>query len=194
MRHTPNFTGWQAAVLHRSDSSTDKLTRQLKLLGITPVVSWEELKPSWTPDLVLVDADMGWDALLPWDNPENAPCPVVALLGSEAPGRIAWAMQRGAGAILAKPIATSAIYPAVVMAIAIHEERCEAREGRKLLEERVRMRPLVHRAVEALMQARKFSEEDAYGLLRSNAMRRRETIESIAASYLAGHDALPEVV
>ena len=126
--------------------------------------------------------------------PGQGPCPIVALLGSEAPSRIAWAMQMGAGAILAKPVATSAIYPTLVMAIAIHEERRNVREREALLQERIRMRPLVHRAVLALMSERKMSEEDAYTLLRSNAMRRRDTIEAIAASYLAGRDALPEVM
>ena len=193
MRTTPNFTGWHGVILHRGDSNIEKLKRQLGLLGFTTDVSWEPLTQSTKPDLVMVDADQGWDGLLPWDA-RQAPCPIVALLGSEAPSRIAWAMKIGAGAILAKPVATSAIYPVLVMAIAIHDERRDVREREVLMQERIRMRPLVHGAVAALMSERKLSEEDAYTLLRSNAMRRRDTIEAIAASYLAGRDGLPEVM
>lgn len=193
MRTTPNFTGWQAVILHRSDSNTEKLKRQLGLLGFTTDVSWEPLAQPTKPDLVMVDADQGWDGLLPWATGQ-APCPIVALLGSEAPSRIAWAMQIGAGAILTKPVATSAIYPVLVMAIAIYDERRDVLERETLMLERIRMRPLVHRAVAALMSERMLSEEDAYTLLRSNAMRRRDTIEALAASYLAGRDALPEVM
>ena len=193
MRTTPNFTGWHAVIMHRSDGNTEKLTRQLGLLGFSTDVCWEPLVGSAKHDLVMVDADQGWDGLLPWAA-GHSPCPVVALLGSEAPSRIAWAMHIGAAAILAKPVATSAIYPALVMAIAIHEERRVVREREALLQERIRMRPLVHRAVAALMSERKLSEEDAYRVLRSNAMRRRDTIEAIAASFLAGRDALPEVM
>jgi AmiR/NasT family two-component response regulator len=72
------------------------------------------------PDIVLVDADQGWDGLLPWTG-ENACRPLVALLSSEAPGRIAWAMEQGAGSIIAKPLAASAVYPALVMALGIHQ-------------------------------------------------------------------------
>jgi AmiR/NasT family two-component response regulator len=194
MRQTPNFTGWHAFVLHLSDSNTEKLTRQLRLLGFATTVSWEPLGEAARPDLVLVDADQGWDGLLPWISGGVAPCPVVALLGSEAPSRIAWALATGAGAILAKPVATSAIYPSLLMAISIHEERRGVRERETLFMERIRLRPLVHRTVLALMSERKLTEDDAYSLLRSNAMRRRETIEAVAASYLAGRDALPEVM
>ena len=194
MRQTPNFTGWHAAILHRSDANTEKLSRQLKLLGFATAVSWEPLVENAKPDLLLVDADQGWDGLLPWTSLQEAPCPVVAMLGSEAPSRVAWAMRIGAGAILAKPITTSAIYPALLMAISIHEERRDVRERELLSQERIRMRPLVHRAVAALMTTRNLSEEDAYVLLRSNAMRRRETLEAAAVAYLAGKASLPEVI
>ena len=118
MRETPNFAGWHAAVLHREDSNTERLIRQLKLLGMRTSVRWEPLNERELPDMVIVDADQGWDELLPW-NEEHPPLPVIALLGSEAPGRIAWALGQGAGAIIAKPIASSAVYPAMVMAVAI---------------------------------------------------------------------------
>ena len=194
MRHTPNFAGWHASILHRSDSNAEKLLRQLNLLGLTTDLSWKPLAEAAKPDLVLVDADQGWDELLPWNATRYAPCPVVALLGSEAPSRIEWAMKMGAGAILAKPIVTSAIYPAVVMAIAVHGERRLVQERIGALEERIRMRPLVHHAVTALMTERRLSEEDAYALLRSEAMRRRETLEAAAVSYLARRDVVPKVI
>ncbi len=193
MRQTPNFSGWRATVLHRSDSNTERLIRQLRLLGFSVQLSWEPLPVSNLPDIVLVDADQGWDGLLPWSGAENAASPVVALLGSEAPSRISWAMNVGAGAILAKPLSASAVYPALVMSIAIHEERKAVRERMDHYEERIRMRPLVHGAVKALMTTRSLSEGDAYAVLRSNAMRRRLPIESIAASFLAGTESLPEV-
>ncbi len=193
MRQTPNFSGWRAILLHRNDSNTERLTRQLRLLGFSVEASFAPLGAGNLPDLVLVDADQGWDELLPWSGAENAACPVVALLGSEAPSRIAWAMNVGAGAIIAKPLAASAVYPALVMAIAIHEERKAGRERVEQFEERIRMRPLVHGAVKSLMASRNLSEEDAYAVLRSNAMRRRLPLESMAASFLAGTESLPEV-
>lgn len=191
MRETPNFAGWRATVLHREDATTERLTRQLKLFGFHVHVQWTPLADDDLPDLILVDADQGWTGLLPWaDAP--APRPLVALLGSEAPGRVAWAMGQGASAIIAKPVASSAVYPALVMALAIHRERQAVTERIAHLEERVRMRPLVHAAVQKISSARKLDEEGAYRILRNCAMQRRLSMEQVAASILGGAEPLPE--
>lgn len=193
MRQTPTFTGSKVTILHRDDGNTEKLVRQLRLLGIHTTVQWSPLILTDLPDIVMVDADQGWDDLLPFDR-ETPLRPVVALLGSEAPGRIAWALAQGAGAIIAKPVAASAVYPALVMALSIQQERVEARERLQHLEERVRLRPLVHAAVERLMAAQGVGEDQAYRTLRECAMRRRLPMEQIAAFILAGVEPLPEAM
>jgi AmiR/NasT family two-component response regulator len=53
------------------------------------------------------------------------------------------------------------------------------------LEERVRLRPLVHAAVRTLMTASGCDENEAYGRLRREAMQTRLTLEQAAASILA---------
>jgi AmiR/NasT family two-component response regulator len=191
MKQTPNFAGSRVTVLHREDSNMERLVRQLRLLGLQTTLQWSPLPVTDLPDIVLVDADQGWDDLLPWDK-ANPPRPVIALLGSEAPGRIAWALSQGAGAIIAKPVAASAVYPALVMALSIHQERQEAQERIRHLEERVRLRPLVHAAVERLMVAQRLDEDNAYRVLRECAMRRRLPMEQIAAFIMAGVEPLPE--
>lgn len=191
MRETPNFAGWRATILHREDATTERLTRQLKLFGFHVLVQWTPLAADHLPDLILVDADQGWTGLLPWTD-ERAPRPLVALLGSEAPGRVAWAMDQGASAIIAKPLASSAVYPALVMALAIHRERQAVVEKIAHLEERVRMRPLVHAAVQKISHARKLDEEQAYRILRNCAMQRRLSMEQVAASIIGGAEPLPE--
>jgi AmiR/NasT family two-component response regulator len=192
MSRTPNFTGWHAVILHREDANTERLERQLGLLGIRSIRQWEPLAAGDSADLVLVDADQGWDDLLP-EKGDALGKPLVALLGSEAPGRIAWAMQQGASAIIPKPVAASAVYPALVMAVSIHEERRAVAERLHYLEERVRMRPLVHAAVEKLRAARGLDEERAYAILRDCAMRRRLSMEQVSAIFLGGLEPLPEV-
>lgn len=192
MRQTPNFSNWRAVILHRADATTDKLIRQLQLFGFLVEASWQPLAPNALPDLVLVDADQGWDGLLPWTTPDATPCPVVALLGSEAPSRISWAYEVGAGAILAKPLNTSAIYPALVMALAVHEERQKVREQIAHLQERVRLRPLVLNAIRELSVQRKISDDEAYAQLRTSAMRQRQPIEVLAAAFLAGSNDVSE--
>ena len=124
----------------------------------------------------------GWDGLLPW-TPVDNPVPLVALLGSEAPGRIAWALDQGADAIIAKPVAASAVYPALVMATRRHAEAASCAARIASLEERVRLRPLVHAAVQAIMAARRLRRgRRLSAILRREAMRRRLTLEQVAAS------------
>jgi AmiR/NasT family two-component response regulator len=189
---TPNFTGWRAVILSEADGNTDRLRRQLGLLGVSVTVQWTPLSTADLPDLVLIDADRGWDELFPYSDAAPA-CPVVALLGSEAPGRIAWALRHGAGAIIPKPVSASTVYPAMVLAVSLHEERLETRRRIAHLEERLKLRPLVFAAVTRLAAERHIDEERAYAILRDCAMRRRLPIEQLAAFFLGGSESLREV-
>ena len=182
----PDLVGRRAVILHRPDDGTQRLVRQLGLLGLEAHVQWTPLDLEATPaDIVLVDADQGWSGLLPWSG-EPAPVPMVALLQSEAPGRVAWAISEGALAILPKPVVPAAVYPALVLAVAAHARAVEAAARMERLEERLRMRPLVHAAVRSIEMAVQCDEEAAYASLRRAAMKRRITIEQTAAEMLAG--------
>jgi AmiR/NasT family two-component response regulator len=183
MKETLSFLGQRAVILHRPGETTDRLVRQCMLLGLRAEGRWRPLRAVVDIDIVLVDADEGWDGLLPW-TPAEKPVPLVALLASEAPGRIAWALDHGADALIAKPVSASAVYPALVMATRRHAEARQLNERIARLEERVRLRPLVHAAVRTLMVAEGCDENEAYGRLRREAMQARLTLEQTAASIL----------
>jgi AmiR/NasT family two-component response regulator len=184
MKETLSFLGQRAVILHRPGDTTDRLVRQCVLLGLRAEARWRPLRVVEDVDMVLVDADEGWDGLLPWA-PAEKPAPLVALLASEAPGRIAWALDQGADALIAKPVSASAVYPALVMATRRHAEARQLSERIARLEERIRLRPLVHAAVRTLMVADGCDENEAYGRLRREAMQTRLTLEQTAASILA---------
>jgi AmiR/NasT family two-component response regulator len=183
MKETLSFLGQRAVILHRPGETTDRLVRQCMLLGLRAEARWRPLRAVEDIDIVLVDADEGWDGLLPW-TPAEKPAPLVALLASEAPGRIAWALDQGADALIAKPVSASAVYPALVMATRRHVEARQLNERITRLEERVRLRPLVHAAVHTLMTTYGCDENEAYGRLRRDAMQTRLTLEQTAASIL----------
>jgi AmiR/NasT family two-component response regulator len=183
MKTTLSFLGQRAVILHRPSDTTDRLVRQCALLGFRAEARWQPLHAVEDIDIVLVDADEGWDGLLPW-TPAEKPAPLVALLASEAPGRIAWALDQGADALITKPVTASAVYPALVMATRRHAEARELNERVLRLEERVRLRPLVHAAVRSFM-ANGCDENEAYGRLRREAMQTRLTLEQAAASILS---------
>ncbi|MBB3571237.1 ANTAR domain-containing protein [Rhizobium sp. BK491] len=192
MNGTPNFAGWHVTLLAEDDTNTERLNRQLIVLGMRVNRQWKPIPANDLPNLVVVDVDRGWDELIPWsgDKPLR---PVVAVLGSEAPARIAWALRQGAGAIIQKPVTASAVFPALVLAVSIHEERLTTAGRIAHLEERLKLRPVVFTAIERLKAERKVDDEGAYAILRNCAMRRRLPVEQIAAFFLVGSETLSEV-
>lgn len=185
MTFTLNFIGQQCIILHRPSETVNLLKRQLSVIGIAVTSQWEPLDLKLTPaDVILVDADAGWPGILPW---ESAPpqIPLIALLGSEAPSRIKWALELGASAIISKPVATSAVYPALVMAYHSHAVARQQVEASGILEERLRLRPMVMAAVKKLMREANIDEAAAHRLLRQEAMQTRQTLEHAAATLLA---------
>ena len=91
----------------------------------------------------------------------------------------------GAEALIAKPITASAEYPALVMATRRHAETGQLNECIRRLEERVRLRPLVHAAARTFMAADGRGENQVHDRLRREAMQKRLTLEQAAASILA---------
>jgi AmiR/NasT family two-component response regulator len=186
MSVTPNFRGQRALILHQPGDTTERLARQLALLGFVPEVRWQPLADAAGLGIVLVDADEGWTGLLPWRCLDDKPVPLVALLASEAPGRVAWALDQGADALLPKPVSPSSVYPALVMASRRHTEARGHADALNTLRERLRLRPLVIAAVERLQVSRGWDEDEAYRHLRREAMCQRLTLEQCAAALLAG--------
>jgi len=184
MTTTPGFTGLRAVILHRANDDVQRLTRQLGVLGLDTHVQWQPLKTTATADLVLVDADAGWAGILPWERDKN-PVPLIALLSSEAPGRVAWALDHGANALISKPVAASAVYPALVMAFRFHAQRLQITRELDDMRERLRLRPLVLAAVQALMQRFDLDEAAAYRQLRQQAMQSQLALEHVAADVLS---------
>ena len=128
IKPTPSFVGWRALVVHKAHPNVDAIMLQFERIGVAAVHCWPEatgLPDIDTFNVVLIDADMGYDGQFPW-NPGEAPMPTIALIGSEAPGRVSWAMNQGADAQLLKPIGGAGLYSALVAA-------CHAFARRKAL-------------------------------------------------------------
>lgn len=175
---TPNFRGRRAVVLHRPHGSVENVLRQLERLGVEAVQRWPDLRAGDAgADILLFDADMGYDEQFPWQ-PGQAPMPLIALVGSEAPGRLEWMLAHGACGHLLKPVGSGGVYSALVIA-------CHAFSERAGLRDRLRQRPVVAQAVALLMTAQGLGEDDAYRTLRSGAMARRQNLETYCRALLA---------
>lgn len=181
-----NFRGVRAVVLHRQDHNRDALENQLRRIGLQ-VSCLTPLDGGSLPaaDVVFFDADLGYQGLFPWER-NAAPVPLIAVLASEAPGRLEWALDQGATSYLLKPIGSKGAFNALVVAFRLFAERYEMRSALSDLSERVRARPIVMRAAIAVMQGLGVSDDRALALLRQTAMRERITVEALCARIAAG--------
>jgi AmiR/NasT family two-component response regulator len=99
------------------------LERQLSAIGLRAQAHWPDLPAeALGADFVFFDADMGHDGQFPW-KPGQAPMPMIALIWSEAPGRVEWALGMGADAQILKPVGDAGVYSALLIARAGFEGR-----------------------------------------------------------------------
>ena len=179
----PTLGGRRAVVLHREHANVTALLRQLVAIGLEAEEAWPTLPADvHDADFLFFDVDMVCDDQFPWQ-PGEAPMPLVAVIGSEAPGRIEWAMSHRADAHLVKPIGSAGIYSTLLIALQKFEERQALMAEVVQLRSQVAERRVVVSAVLQLME-RGMSEEEAFSELRAEAMHRRVTLEFAARGII----------
>lgn len=136
-------------------------------------------------DFVFYDADMAHEEQFPW-KPGASPMPLIALIGSEAPGRLRWAMTMGAHAQLLKPVSDKGVYAGLLVARSNFDRTNEAAAHITDLEARLSARQTIVQAV-MIFVLRGKSQAEAYELLRQTAMAWRITIEEAAQRLVANH-------
>lgn len=183
---TENLGGALAWILHRPHPSVQGLIRQLGVIGLDVHEAWPEL-PSEAigANFIFYDADMGHDEQFPW-LPGQSPMPMIALIGSEAPGRLKWAMEMGAHAQLLKPMSDKGVYAALLVARSNFERNKASEAVVAQLQDRLSARQTIVRAV-MIFVTRGKTEAEAYDLLRQTAMAWRVTIEIAAERLVANH-------
>ncbi len=183
---TINFAGKTAAIIHRADRHRSALEAQLRRVGLDVRCLSPNLKPTGLAeaDVVFFDADLGHDSLFPWER-EPPPVPLVAIIGSEAPGRVEWALSQAATAFLLKPIGSHGAYQALIVATHLHQQARDLHHSVEDLTARVKARSLVVRATLEIMRQHDLDERAALDLMRRAAMAARVTVEELAASLVA---------
>lgn len=187
-RHTnriPNLGGRRALVLHREHANAAALLRQLVAIGLRAEAAWPVLPDdSAQADFLFFDVDMACDDQFAW-KAGDAPMPLIAVIGSEAPGRIEWAMSHRADAHLVKPIGSAGIYSTLLIALQKFEERKAVAREIGDLRRQVSERGVVVRAVLKLIE-QGLSEPEAFSALQRLAMDERITLEEAAHSLVQG--------
>lgn len=188
----PNFRGQRVLVLHRRDRNCEAIVEQLERLGAIAVVQWPAMRVSAEgTDVLFFDSDLGFDELFGWE-PGRADLPLVAILGSEAPGRVEWTLAQEPSAYLMKPIGSTGVFSALSIAFHNFALRRSREQALRRSEEQLQLRGTVLRAAVLLMKRYGIDDAEALQLLRAEAMRHRTTLEAVSALILDGHWIGPE--
>jgi AmiR/NasT family two-component response regulator len=182
----PNFRGQHALVLHPSDRNGKAIVEQLERLGVIVRVQWPaEAITAEGMDVLFLDSDLGFDELFSW-KAGDATVPIIAILGSEAPGRIEWTLSHEPSACLLKPIGSTGIFSALSIAFhnfALKRTRVEAL---RRLEERAQFHGLILRAAAILMKRHDIDDTEALHLMRMESMRRRLSLAAVSSLIVGG--------
>lgn len=203
-RYVQNFRGGRVLICAAPSPSVTTLVATLPRLALQPeliavqpgqLITLLEVQPG---DILLLDGDL----VLPecWTDANGTeipvPCPVVGLVGSEAPSRLRAIAQLGAKAFLPKPVYGGAIYSALFLAVNEFRLLRQMEDAISSLNNRRSKRAHVLRAVVHLVQTQGLDADTAYDHLRREAMRTRQSIETYCLSLHpdpgVGQDAPPD--
>lgn len=181
----PNFSEQLVTIVHCKDKNYYAIARQLERLGATVEGSHpNKCLTSVDADIAFFDVDTCHASTFPW-KPGHSAIPLIAILGSEAPGALEKALIHTPNAYVQKPIASTGLYNVLTIAAHDFEERRRNKREISELKERVRARPVVFRAITKLMNERNITDTEAFEALRSWAMHGRETIEALCCRIVA---------
>lgn len=175
------------AVLKADDPNTGPLVQVLDNLGLDTTVcppddgSLATAAGLRDAELVLFDGDTGLGPALTEALPA---APRIALIGLETPSRLSRLVQLRVAAHIVKPVRSSGVFSAVFLAV--NETATRHRESHELHSARARLRDrrLVFKAMLRLMNTLNLDDDEAYGLLRRESMRRRISVESMSRIVL----------
>lgn len=179
-----SFRGQTALILHDADRDQRALVAQLSRLGLIVEERCPMGRHEWPQvDICFFDADRCRNHTFPWTKGEP-PVPLIAIMGSETPERIQWSLSHGTSAFLVKPIRSTGTYLALVTAIQSFAQRKALLADMRELQERVRARRLMFKALLKLMINSNLTDDEAFEELRLESMRCQVSMEELCLTYL----------
>lgn len=113
-------------------------------------------------------------------------CPVIVVLNQGESNKIPQIVTANAHQIVLYPLRAIDFWSAIQLAEQRFIQEKEQEDKYKRLEEELKTRKIIYQAIIKIVQLRGFDEENAYRLLRQQAMNSRKTIRYVAREILKG--------
>ncbi|WP_028221113.1 ANTAR domain-containing response regulator [Paraburkholderia oxyphila] len=181
----------RVCVFHPQDQDGEGLTRQLQRIGCQVQAFWPPLPlPPAGTDLVfmalhpnILQHDFSWCA------GDSAP-PVIAVITYENPTIIEAVLRIGAKGVVASPVRSFGLLSSLVLARELTTELVKQRRRISRLEEKLVGVRKIAEAQDILCQQRGITKDDAYKVIREQAMSKRVTAEDIASAIINANEIL----
>lgn len=186
-----NLRNVRVMVFHPQDNDGELLAQQLQRIGC-------HVKMMWPPLLELPDTvDVVFCAVRPdhagikctWMN-EDPPVPVIAIVNYENPTIVDAALRIGARAVIVSPVRSVGILSSMAMAQHAHAELRERGRRVSRLEQKLLCANKISQAKAILIRTRSVSDEEAYRIIREQAMSKRAATEDIANEIIRADEVL----
>ena len=180
-----NLRNTRVMVFHPKDADGELLVQQLERIGCQVITMWPPLAE--LPDTVdvvfcAVRPDHG-AVRSPWMD-GDPPVPVIAVINYENPTVVDAALRIGARAVLISPLRSAGILSSLAMAKHQHAELRESRRRTARLEQKLLSANQISAAKAILVRTRNVSDEEAYRIIREQAMSKRTATEDIARAII----------
>lgn len=181
--------GAQILVVHPRDAECDALIHQLQRIGCT-------VRQDWPPPAALPrDVDTIFHLVETTDTPafaslaEDGPT-LIAIVEYENPTVLKRLLDSNAHGVVNKPIRSIGILSALVLARSLRGYTQRLNVKVRKLEDTLKARRDVDKAVKILVTLKKISEADAYELIRTQATQKRLSMAQIATTILGAQELL----
>ncbi len=186
-----NLRSLRVMVFHPSDHDGEEIIRQLQRIGC-------QVKAFWPPlDKLPDDVDLVFLAVRPevidqdysWLKSEHTP-PLIAVVNYENPTVVEAVIRVNAHGVLASPVKSFGLLTSMVIARQLAAKEREQAKQIERFEQRLNGIRRLTKAKGILMQTRGISEDQAYEIIRDQAMSKRVTTEEIATAIINANEIL----
>jgi two-component system, response regulator PdtaR len=180
--------GIEVVVIHPLGPDCNVLVDQLKRIGCKVRAMWP-CPPALPPETAVVFLFITADGGPPWSAADSGAV-LIALVDYENPTVLKGLLEANAHAVINKPFRPTGVLSTMILARSVHGYEQRLLNKVSKLEETLRSRRVIERAVKLLAERRGVNDVEAYDHIRRQATNKRISIVEVASMILNASDVL----
>ncbi len=182
--------GIEVAVVHPAGPDCSVLMDQLKRIGCKVTMLWP-CPPAQPPGTAVVFLFISTEqaSRRPWTAADSGVA-LIALVDYENPTVLKGLLEVNAHAVISKPFRPTGVLSTLVLARSVHGYEQRLLNKVSKLEETLRSRRVIERAVKLLAERRGVNDVEAYDHIRRQATNKRVSIVEVASMIINASDVL----